>query len=236
MMRKNGKVLGFCHILWCFFRLRFCSTVISFDKSPREEYNPGISEHYLNPEEAHMRMKAITVVTIVLIFCGGMVAADTPSVFDVGLVNYYSISDLSETDFEAYTPGVRMQVNITPWFGLSGDVVWDQPIVDVPDDVYNFSLAADVAVRWPLGFFEPYFALGPAYRFVLDDEEFTMEPIVMANARAGFDFNITPVFTLGVEASLYVPDLEEVVAGTQTLNADYFMDNTYVGLSFKGKF
>lgn len=179
-----------------------------------------------------MRSKAIILSVLFMVLCTGLVTAAVPSICDVGLVSSYRIQDLSEMDIAAYTPALRGQLFITPWFGLSGDVALDSPFASSSDS-YTFLVSADIALRWPLGFFEPYFALGPTYKVNLTDSDIAVANAVLGNARAGFDFNITNMFAVGVEGNLVFPDLTVAVS---SLDGQYFLDNTFVGVVCKARF
>lgn len=181
--------------------------------------------------EDYMRVRIVLIVGIMVLVCGGVILADTPSVFEAGLLNYYSIGDITDSEFSRYTPGVRMAFYITDWFGLNGDIILKEPFSG--DLVgYQFLLSTTVVFRWPLGFFEPYLGIGPAYSVTLDGGDFDMPPHILYGARLGFDFNITPVFCLGVEANHIIPDIPSLLNGTDEFDV---MANTYVGLALKLK-
>jgi esterase/lipase superfamily enzyme len=177
-----------------------------------------------------MRMKQVLVVAIILLIVGGIVVAATPSIFEMGLVNSYSISDISESEFSAYTPGVRMTFYVNEWFGLSGEALLIRPFVDgLSLGTSLFYISTDLVFRWPLGFFEPYFALGPTYSVRLGETSPLSESILY-NAKVGFDFNITPVFALGAEAG-YVANLGNILNNQAEID---LMQST-VGLVLKLK-
>jgi anaerobic C4-dicarboxylate transporter len=87
--------------------------------------------------------------------------------------------------------------------------------------------------RWPLGFFEPYVALGPAYRIELINGDPALPEVIPYGARVGFDFNITPVLALGIEGKHLIPNLPDLV-GTSATGFDLTGD-THVGLVVKAK-
>lgn len=176
-----------------------------------------------------MHKKIMVVVLLVMMMVGGVATAATPSVFEAGLVNSYSLQDFADTDFANYTPGVRMTFYITEWFGLSGEVLVDAPFGSGSFEIGDMFVSTDLTLRWPLGFFEPYFGVGPTYRIGIVNPGSPHEVIeeLYYNARVGFDFNITPVFGLGVEAQ-YTHDLGDLVT------FDY-MTNTKTNLLLKVK-
>ncbi len=157
-----------------------------------------------------MRIKRMLVVTIILCIVGGLVIAATPSIFEMGLVNSYSISDISESNFSAYTPGVRMTFYVNEWFGLSGEALLREPFqgeLSLATSIIHVS--TNLVFRWPIGFFEPYLSLGPTYSVDLGETSPLSESILY-NAKVGFDFNITPVFALGAEAG-YLANLGDIL-------------------------
>lgn len=178
-----------------------------------------------------MRAKVLIIAIVLLVISAGIVSADTPSVFEMNVMNYYSIKDLSDTEFARYTPGLRMAFFVTEWFGLSGEVIMPAPF-DTTGPGYAFILSTDLVFRLPLGFFEMYLGFGPAYDVAISDESgLPLKNHVNYSARAGFDFNITPVFALGVEANQIV-NLDGLISGSVTYDA---MRDTYVGLGIKLK-
>lgn len=167
-----------------------------------------------------------------IIIIMGSLSAATPSVFDVGVLNYYKIQSLADTDFASYTPGLRLEAHIVPWFGLGLDALIETPFVD--NGSFDILATTDITFRAPIGFFEPYIALGPAYRIAITSGAVALTKDVAYSARAGFDFNITSIFTIGAEAKLVVDDLPGIIAGTAgTID---WLDSTLVGLTLKAKF
>jgi hypothetical protein len=178
-----------------------------------------------------MRTKVLIIAIVLLMISVGFISADTPSVFEINVLNYYTIQDLADTSFARYTPGVRMAFFITEWFGLAGDIIMPTPF-DTTGPGYAFILSTDLVFRLPLGFFEIYTGFGPAYDVGLADESpVPLKPHVNYSARLGFDFNITPVFALGIEANQIV-NLDGLLSGATTYDA---MRDTYVGLGIKVK-
>lgn len=183
-------------------------------------------------KEVPMRMRHTLVIVLIFLVVGTVAMAATPSIFEVGLVNSYAIQDLVDTNFASYSPSIRMAFYINEWFGLSTDVLLQDPF-DSPSDLYAFYIATDLVFRWPLGFFEPYVALGPAYRIELINGDPALPEVIPYGARVGFDFNITPVLALGIEGKHLIPNLPDLV-GTSATGFDLTGD-THVGLVVKAK-
>ncbi len=175
--------------------------------------------------------KRIIVILVIAILSVTAVGAASPSTFDFGILNYYRVSDLADQEFSGYTPGIRLEGHITPWFGLGADVILQQPFVD-SSSVYSFLLTTDVTFRTVVGFFEPYLGLGPAYLATLDSGDFDLLSNVAYNARAGFDFNITDMYTLGIEGKLLVGDLQTESSAFDTID---WLEATMVGVNLKIK-
>ena len=180
------------------------------------------------------RTKRLIVILVICITVGTAFAA-TPSVFDVGILNYYKIQNVIDQDFGAYTPGVRLESHITSWFGLSTDVLLQAPFAaGSTAGTYNLIGTTDVSFRAPLGFFEPFLAFGPAYVVTVTSSGVDLAADVSYSARAGFDFNITPILTLGLEGKAIVNHLPGIIDGS-IVSVDW-LDATYVGLTIKAKF
>ncbi len=178
-----------------------------------------------------MRAKVFIIAIVLLVICIGTATAAIPSVFEINVLNYYSIQDLADTSFDRYTPGVRMAFFITEWFGLAGDIIMPAPF-DTSGSGHALILSTDLVFRFPLESFDIYAGFGPAYDVVLADG--TGDPLkanVNYSVRLGFDFNITPVFALGIEANQIV-NLDGLPSGATTYDA---MRDTYVGLALKVK-
>lgn len=177
-----------------------------------------------------MKKRVLFIVTILLIALVASAFAATPSLFEIGLLNYYKLQDLTDSDFAAYTPGLRASVYINNWFGLSGDAILSAPF-NVTGDEYTINLSGDIVFRAPLGFFEMYGAFGPIYTLQVSADDIALEAKVNYSGRIGFDFNITPIFGIGVEALHVVSDIPALING-----AEYdLMGSTYVGVTAKLK-
>lgn len=178
-----------------------------------------------------MRFKVMVVAVVLLLLCAQVVMAEVPSIFEVNLLNYYSLKDISEGSYAAYTPGLRAALFITSWFGMSADVVMPTPF-DLDGGDYSFLLNTDLIFRWPLGFFEMYGAIGPSYEVTYDQTNATLQPFVKYNGRVGFDFNLTPIFSVGVEGVYLFNDLSSLIDGTSELNP---LSDTLIGIGLKVK-
>ncbi len=174
--------------------------------------------------------KRIMILVIVALLAIGAVSAATPSTFDFGLLNYYRISSIQDQDFGTYTPGLRLEGHILPWFGLGADVIMLAPFDG--SDIYSFLVSTDLTFRANIGFFEPYLGIGPAYYATLASGDFDLINDVAYNARLGFDFNITDLFTVGVEGKLLLDGLQNEASAFEGKD---WLDSTMVGLTLKAK-
>ncbi|MFA7371277.1 MAG: hypothetical protein WCY78_05055 [Sphaerochaetaceae bacterium] len=181
-----------------------------------------------------MRKKILMVLALVILVSSISLVAATPSVFDIGLVNAYSIGSLMGQDFAAYTPGIRLSGYLCKWFGLSLDVAVEAPFADLEADEFGLEVVADAVFRYPFGLVEPYLAVGPAYRMAVGATEFVVAEEVLLSARAGLDFNILPMLGVGIEARHFM-DLPLLVADTEAY-AEGALDNTKVAITIKAKF
>lgn len=179
-----------------------------------------------------MQKKIIIILVVVLLFSFSSIAAATPSVFEIGLINYYSLDDFVEKDFANYTPAVRATLYVNNWFGLSGDAILRAPFGDsATTKEFNLILAGDLVFRWPTKLIEPYIAFGPAYDLVISETKVELPETIRFGARLGLDFNITPLLSVGVEANHIASNLSAVVAGEEY----DFIGDTFVGISIKLK-
>ncbi len=185
-----------------------------------------------------MKAKVLIMAIILSVASVGTVAADSntvtrdnQSVFEINLLNYYAIQDLADTSFSRYTPGARMAFFITDWFGLSGDIILPNPF-DSGSPGYGVILSTDFFFRYHHKVVDIYAGLGPAYDVVLADS--TGKPLkgnVNYSVRLSFDYNITPVFALGVEAN-HIVQLDGLISGDVTYDA---MRDIYLGIALKVK-
>ncbi len=179
---------------------------------------------------------SIILLVLILVCSASLSAAAKPSVFDFDIMNYFKLGEIAAQDFTGYTPGVRMQVNITHWFGLSTEVMCPLP-VDFAAGPYDATLTTDIVLRLPLGFFEPFLALGPAYKLSIDPVAglVDLDPTVHYNVRTGFDINFNSWLALGFEAKLPCYDLDTLFNDLTVVDGPWLMANTYVGLGLKFK-
>ena len=178
---------------------------------------------------------SIILLVLILVCSASLSAAATPSVFDFDIMNYFKLGEIAAQDFTGYTPGVRMQVNITRWFGLSAEVMCPLPD-DFATGEYVSTLTTDIVLRLPLGFFEPFLALGPAYVVTFTPPGlFDLNEFSHYNVRTGFDINFNNWLALGFEAKLPIYNLEQFFLNLATVDGPWLMANTYVGLGLKFK-
>ncbi len=182
-----------------------------------------------------MNKKVLLVIAIIVLVGSFSLAAAVPSIVDIGLVNSYSIHSFMNEGFGDYSPGIRLSGYLCKWFGISADVTAFAPFTyGLDGGEYLLEVGFDGIFRYPFGLVEPYLAIGPAYRMMVEEDEFTFVPEVLLSARAGLDFNILPMLGVGVEARHFLdiptlihnPGLFELMA----------LFNTRVALTVKAKF
>jgi len=158
------------------------------------------------------------IAVILLILMTATTALSAGSMFDVGVVGYYSYWDLENQNFEAFIPAVRVQWNILDYIGVSADALY------FGQDEYEVNYGAivlDAVFRLPLGFIEPYVAVGPAYFMAFTaDDAYVDENSFASNVRAGLDLNITPSLSVGAEANFFVDDVAEFIDGFSSLTPE----------------
>ncbi|NLA92565.1 MAG: hypothetical protein GX842_03875 [Spirochaetales bacterium] len=180
-----------------------------------------------------MNKKVLLVIAIIVLVGSFSLAAAVPSIFDIGLVNSYSIQSFMNQEFAAYTPAIRLSGYLCKWFGVSVDVGVVAPFVDMNEPL-ALELVGNAVVRYPFGLVEPYLAVGPAYRMTVGPDYFEVEEEVLINARVGLDFNILPVLGVGVEAQHFI-NLPLLVEDTD-FYADGALAETRVAITVKAKF
>ncbi len=180
-----------------------------------------------------MNKKVLLVIAIIVLVGSFSLVAAVPSIFDIGLVNSYSIQSFMDKEFAAYTPAIRLSGYLCKWFGISADVAAIAPFVDMNAPL-GLEVVANAVVRYPFGLVEPYLAVGPAYRMVVAPDSFEVVDEVLLNARLGLDFNILPMLGVGVEAQHFI-NLPQLVESTE----DYALGalgETRVAITVKAKF
>jgi hypothetical protein len=180
-----------------------------------------------------MFKKTLIVVLVILVLVTVSLAAQKASVFDISFSHSYRLDDAQAINYQAYIPGIRVQLNIRPWFGLSLGGMYD--FVENMEDVNRALLAAEIVLKAPLGFFEPFVAIGPMYSYTLP-ETVSLPDTYGAQGRAGMDFKFSRWFSLGLEGVLIAPSLTNLVDGTETFDTAYVEDHLYVGFTVKAKF
>jgi hypothetical protein len=182
-----------------------------------------------------MNKKVLLVIAIIVLVGSFTLAAAVPSVFDIGLINSYSIQSFMDKDFGAYSPGVRLSGYLCKWFGISAEVTAFAPFTHGLDSgEFLLEVGADGIFRYPFGLVEPYLAIGPAYRMVAEEDGFSFIEQVLLSARAGFDFNILPMLGVGIEARHFL-DIPTLIHDPGLFEA-LALFNTRVALTVKAKF
>jgi hypothetical protein len=180
-----------------------------------------------------MFKKTLIVTMVLLVLLTGTLVAQKASVFDLGISHSYRYDNAEAMDYQAYVPGARVQLNIRPWFGISVGGLYD--FVEGMEDVHKAYLAAELVLRAPLGFFEPFIACGPMYSYTMPETVSVPDTYGM-QARAGFDILFNGWFGLGLEGVVVAPSLTDLVDGAETFNKAYVMDHLFIGFTVKAKF
>lgn len=180
-----------------------------------------------------MRKKALLVVLVLMVaMTASVFAASTGS---IGLVNYGSLADFESGDSNAYIPGLRGEFFLSDYLGVSVDAMLLESWPDY--DVYWMLYMFDAVARLPLGFIEPYFAVGPSYFGVIADGETELaEESFGFNTRGGFDINILDSLSVGVEANFFVDDLEYFFDNIGDYFSEEGLENSLIGVTLKWKF
>ena len=180
-----------------------------------------------------MSKKALLVVLVLLVAMTASVYA--ASMGSIGLVNYASMGDLEDGNEDAYVPGLRAELFLSDFLGVSADAV---VLESWPDyEVYWMLYMFDVVARLPFGFVEPYFAVGPAYFGVIADGETELaEDSFGFNTRGGVDVNILDWLSVGIEANFFVDDLEYFFENIGDYFSEEGINNSLIGITAKFKF
>jgi hypothetical protein len=179
------------------------------------------------------------VLLILLVFSVSVMASDYRyasnrdcNVFDLGLVSMIPYRNLEAGEYSEFIPGIRMQFNLRPWFGLTTDI----QARSFDFDTQDFDLVATVSpvVRAILGPVEPYFGIGTSYGINLNAGAITaMASPFRVNVRTGIDFKIVRWLSVGAEGNVWIPD---PVSFVENFDADLLLDHLDVGLIAKFRF
>ncbi len=183
-----------------------------------------------------MNKKVLLVIAIIILVGSFSLAAAVPSVFDIGLINSYSIqSFMNEGGMGDYSPGIRLSGYFCKWFGVSADVTAFAPFTyGLNSGEFWLEVGADGIFRYPFGLVEPYLAIGPAYRMMVAEDFFYFADQVLLSARAGFDFNILPMLGVGVEVRHFI-NIPLLIQSVDDY-AEGALADTKVALTVKAKF
>lgn len=181
-----------------------------------------------------MSKRLIGIVLILLVLGSVAGLSAKASVFDIGIINAMPVERIIATDFTVYFPGLRLQANVAPWFGIAVAGLYDQVESDSSHRVY---VSTDAVMRIPMGFIEPYIALGPLFvlRFPNSFDPTPLEEYGY-HVRAGFDINFNSWFALGFDGELPILDVEEFMANLASIDGQYFLDNVLASIVVKVKF
>ncbi len=180
-----------------------------------------------------MKKKALVIFLVLTVILSS--AAFAASTGGIGFVNYASLGDLQENNSEAYIPGLRVELFLNDYLGISADAM----ILDSwPDsDVYLMMYMIDGVLRAPFGLIEPYVALGPVYLGVISDGDTSLADDSFGfNVRGGVDFNILSWLSIGAEANFFVDDLGEFFNNIGDYFTETALDNSLIGITAKFKF
>ena len=174
-------------------------------------------------------MKKQICIVLVLLLLGSALFAGDASVFDISIINNYRMEDVSNLNYKAYVPTLRLQANLNDWFGLSVGGMYDY--LKYSDSIHRILISTEAVVRAPLGMVEPFLALGPVYTLTIDDPH----DAYGFQGRLGLDVAVNDWFFLGLEGAFIIPSLTPLIERTQTFDTNYLMKNLFVGIALKVK-
>lgn len=184
-----------------------------------------------------MRKKALLIVLVLMVaMTASVFAASTGS---IGLVNYASWYEMENEDSDSYVPGIRAELFLSDYLGVSADALVLSEWEDINGDMsYLMMYIIDAVVRAPLGFLEPYAGLGPVYMgYITEDDSYTDEDSFGFNVRGGLDVNLLDWLSVGVEANYFVEDLENFFNNTDYyFSEDGLKNSGLIGVTAKFKF
>ncbi|WP_155816671.1 hypothetical protein [Sphaerochaeta pleomorpha] len=189
-------------------------------------------------------MKRIVLVLVLLLAGTSLImATDTltygmqpsrneSSIFDLGIVTMVPYRDISSGEFSNYMPGVRMQFNIRPWFGLVTDI--QARSFDFDTQYFRLIATLSPVVRAILGPVEPYLGIGTSYGIILDAGTITsMAPAFRLNVRSGINFKILKWLSVGAEGNVWTSDPVDFI---KNFTGDLLLDHLDVGVNVTFRF
>ena len=180
-----------------------------------------------------MGKKVLLIVLVMLVAMTASVYA--ASLGGIGFVNYASMGDLEEGNDDAYVPGIRAELFLNDFLGVSVDAALLETSSD--GESYLMLYMFNAVARLPFGFIEPYFAVGPSYFGVISDGESELADDSFGfNTRGGVDVNILDWLSVGIEANFFVDDLEEFFGNIGDYFSEEGLNNSLIGVTAKFKF
>mgnify|MGYP001066643374 CR=1 FL=1 len=177
-----------------------------------------------------MRKKALLIVLVlVLVMAAPLTAASKGS---IGLVNYGTLAMFEDAENSDFYTGLRGEFFFSDFLGVSADAM----VLFSAEDEYLMLYMVDAVGRIPLGFLEPYVALGFNFLGVLSEEE-DPEPVEFGvNVRGGVDFNIFDWLSFGIEANFILPDFATFFDNIDAYFTEEALQNSLIGVTAKFKF
>ena len=154
------------------------------------------------------------------------------SVFDIGITNKMPFNAIADADFIQYIPGVRLQWNILPWFGMAADV--ESLSYDCDTELYKILLGFTALVRAPIGIVEPYLGIGSSSGIEVSGGNIdSPSNLYRVHLKTGIDVNILKWLGLGIEATVWTVD---PVFFFENMTGELLLDHLDVGLNVKFRF
>jgi len=182
-----------------------------------------------------MHKKTLFVVLVLLVAM--TVSVSAASAGSIGFVNYASLEAFESGDSNAYLPGLRAELFLNDFLGISADAILLDSYTWLGYEVTEMLYFFNAVGRIPLGFIEPYLAVGPGYySIIIGDEVFSDDDAFTFNARAGVDLNIFDWLSVGIEANYFVDDLEEFFSNFSDYFTESSLKGSLIGVTAKFKF
>jgi len=197
-------------------------------------------------EEFEMSKKSILLILVLLfVSLGTLMAVEaelvpprevkksaSASVFDIGITNKMPFNAIADADFIQYIPGVRLQWNILPWFGMAADV--EALSYDFDTELYKILLGFTALVRAPIGIVEPYLGIGSSSGIQVSGTSISSPSnLYRVHLKTGIDVNILKWLGLGIEATVWTAD---PVFFFENMTGELLLDHLDVGLNVKFRF
>lgn len=174
----------------------------------------------------------LTLLILVIVSTSLLTAASKGAVGIVGYTNWNNLAGAN--DPEGYLGGIRAEFFLNDYLGISGDAM--MLASDSNNEEFLMLYMLDAVGRIPLGFVEPYVALGPNFMGVLGGDD-TSTVDFGFNTRLGVDFNILDHLSLGIETNFLVDKLEDFFDDFESyLSADGIKERGLIGITIKYKF